>query len=126
MVSVQLAAPPVAWADVDRRMGLRTLGSRTSDEDYSKVLPSLKKPLLEYFKMFYADTALFGAFDATVCGLNFYGVPNVLFASDAPFDPEKGPMYIRETIAIVERLPISEGEREQIFWKNAAALMKLS
>ena len=28
MVSVQLAAPPVAWADVDRRMGLRTLGSR--------------------------------------------------------------------------------------------------
>ena len=27
-MSVQLAAPPVAWADVDRRMGLRTLGSR--------------------------------------------------------------------------------------------------
>jgi predicted TIM-barrel fold metal-dependent hydrolase len=76
--------------------------------------------------MFYADTALFGAFDATVCGLNFYGASNVLFASDAPFDPEKGPMYIRETIAIVERLPISDAEREQIFWKNAASLLKLS
>ena len=56
----------------------------------------------------------------------FYGVPNVLFASDAPFDPERGPMYIRETIAIIERLPISAAEREQIFWKNAAALLKVS
>ena len=67
-----------------------------------------------------------GALEATVCGLDFYGVPNVLFASDAPFDPEKGPMYIRETIAILERLPISDAEREQIFWKNAAALLKVS
>jgi aminocarboxymuconate-semialdehyde decarboxylase len=49
----------------------------------------------------------------------------VLFASDAPFDPEKGPMYIRETIAIVERLPMSAGDRERIFWRNAAALLKL-
>ena len=89
-------------------------------------MKGLQKRPLDYFKMFYADTALFGAFDATVCGLNFYGVPNVLFASDAPFDPEKGPMYIRETIAIVERLPISDAEREQIFWKNAAALLKVS
>ena len=105
--------------------GWDQLGVRTSDRDLSQVLKGLQKRPLDYFKMFYADTALFGAFDATVCGLNFYGVPNVLFASDAPFDPEKGPMYIRETIAIVERLPISEAEREQIFWKNAAALLKV-
>jgi hypothetical protein len=90
------------------------------------VLKRLKKRPLDYFKMFYADTALFGAFDATVCGLNFYGVPNVLFASDAPFDPEKGPMYIRETIAIVEKLPVSSEQREQIFWRNAAALLKVN
>ena len=29
-------------------------------------------------------------------------------------------MYIRETIAIVDRLPISHDEREQIYWRNAA------
>ena len=90
------------------------------------MLKGLKKRPLDYFKMFYADTALFGAFDATVCGLNFYGVPNVLFASDAPFDPEKGPMYIRETIAIVDKLPVSNEERERIFWKNAAELLKVN
>ena len=80
---------------------------------------------LDYFKMFYADTALFGAYEATVCGLAFFGAGHVLFASDAPFDPEKGPMYIRETIAIVDRLPISDEERERIYWRNAAALLKL-
>ena len=34
-------------------------------------------------------------------------------------------MYIRETIAIVDRLPITEAEREQIYWRNAVALLKL-
>jgi predicted TIM-barrel fold metal-dependent hydrolase len=61
-----------------------------------------------------------------VCGLRFFGAEHVLFASDAPFDPEKGPMYIRETIAIVDRLPVTTAEREQIYWRNAASLLRLS
>jgi predicted TIM-barrel fold metal-dependent hydrolase len=105
--------------------GWDQLGARTSDQDYSIVLKSLSKRPLDYFKMFYADTALFGAYDATVCGLKFFGADHVVFASDAPFDPEKGPMYIRETIAIVDRLPISDDERERIYWRNAASLLKL-
>jgi len=105
--------------------GWDQLGTRTSDEDYTQVLRGLKKRPLDYFKMFYGDTALFGAYDATVCGLNFFGVDHTVFASDAPFDPEKGPMYIRETIAIVDRLPVSEEEREQIYWKNAVRLLRL-
>jgi aminocarboxymuconate-semialdehyde decarboxylase len=105
--------------------GWDQLGARTSDTDYSLVLKSLKKRPIDYFRMFYADTALFGAYDATVCGLQFFGVDRVVFASDAPFDPEKGPMYIRETIAIVDRLPVSEDERARIYWKNAAELLKL-
>ena len=101
------------------------MGARTSDRDLSLVLKRLKKRPLDYFKMFYADTALFGAYEATVCGLDFYGASRVLFASDAPFDPEKGPMYIRETIAIIDRLPISDDDRERIYWRNAAAMLKL-
>jgi predicted TIM-barrel fold metal-dependent hydrolase len=105
--------------------GWDQLGARTSDTDLSLVLKSLSKRPLDYFKMFYADTALFGAYDATVCGLKFFGADHVVFASDAPFDPEKGPMYIRETIAIVDRLPISDEERQRIYWRNAAKLLKL-
>jgi len=105
--------------------GWDQLGARTSDVDYAAVLEKLARRPLDYFKMFYADTALFGAYDATVCGLRFFGADHVVFASDAPFDPEKGPMYIRETIAIVDRLPVSDDERERIYWRNAAALLKL-
>jgi len=105
--------------------GWDQLGARTSDVDYSQVLQRLKKRPLDYFKMFYADTALFGAYDATVCGLKFFGVDHVVFASDAPFDPEKGPMYIRDTIAIVDRLPIGEDERQRIYWRNAVELLRL-
>jgi len=105
--------------------GWDQLGARTSDEDYSSVLKNLKKPHLEYFKMFYADTALFGSFAGTVCGLEFFSVDNVLFASDSPFDPEKGPGYIRETIKIVDALPISDKDRQKIYEGNARRLMKI-
>jgi aminocarboxymuconate-semialdehyde decarboxylase len=105
--------------------GWDQLGSRTSDEDYSLLLRGLSKRPIDYFRMFYGDTALFGSYEGTVCGLNFFGVGHVLFASDAPFDPEKGPMYIRETIAIVDRLPVSDADRERIYWKNAVELLRL-
>lgn len=101
------------------------LGSRTSDEDYTVILKNLKKPHLEYFKMFYADTATFGSVPATKCGLEFFGVDHVLFASDCPFDPEKGPGYIRETIKIVDNLPISDEDRNKIYEGNARKLLKL-
>jgi predicted TIM-barrel fold metal-dependent hydrolase len=105
--------------------GWDQLGARTSDEDYTVVLTRLKKRPLDYFRMFYADTALFGAYEATVCGLRFFQPHHVLFASDSPFDPEKGPMYIRETIRVIDRLPISEEERAAIYYGNAIRLLKL-
>ena len=105
--------------------GWDQLGARTSDENYGALLQRLEKRPIDYFRMFYGDTALFGAYDATVCGLQFFGPDHVVFASDAPFDPEGGPMYIRETIAIVDRLPISDEDRQRIYWRNAVDLLKL-
>ncbi len=105
--------------------GWDQLGARTSDEDYSTVLDGLERPHLDYFKMFYADTALFGSLSGTRCGLDFFGADNVLFASDAPFDPEKGPMYIRDTIRIVDALDISPIDRHKIYEGNARRLLKL-
>jgi uncharacterized protein len=105
--------------------GWDQLGARTSDVDYASVLKTLRKRPLDYFRMFYGDTALFGAYDATVCGLAFFGADHVLFASDAPFDPERGPMYIRETIGVIDRLSISDDDRERIYWRNATAMLRL-
>ena len=75
--------------------------------------------------MFYADTATFGSLGATRCGLDFFGVDKCLFASDCPFDPEGGPMYIRETVKILDQLKVSEADRDKLFLTNARSLMKL-
>lgn len=105
--------------------GWDQLGVRTSFTDYKVLLKELKKRPIDYFKDFYADTATFGSKSAIECALNFYGAGHVVFASDAPFDPEKGPMYIRETIRCIEEIEMSETDRAKIFHGNAIELMGL-
>ena len=101
------------------------MGARTTDSDLGQVLRDLKRPHLEYFKEFYADTASFGSTKAIEHAIEFFGEDRVMFASDAPFDPEKGPMYIRETIKILDNLDIPETTRRKIYQDNAAALLGL-
>lgn len=105
--------------------GWDQLGKRTTDEDLTLVLKRLKKRPLDYFKDFYADTATFGSRPAMVCGLEFYGSDRVLFASDCPFDPEKGPGYIRDTIKVLESIEMPQNARENISYRNAQTLFGL-
>ncbi|PZG53335.1 amidohydrolase [Spongiactinospora gelatinilytica] len=101
------------------------LGSRTAGEEYANLRRELPERPLEYFRRFYADTALSGSAIGTRCGLDFFGAERVLFASDCPFDPEGGPMYIRETIRVLNELDITDAEREQIYEHNILRLMRL-
>jgi uncharacterized protein len=105
--------------------GWDQLGSRTSDEDYSLLLKKLKKRPVDYFRMFYADTALNGGRDATALGIKFFGAERVLFATDAPFDPEKGSAFIRWGIEVMDSLDITAAERQAIYEGNARRLLKL-
>ena len=99
--------------------GLAVLGSRTLDEDYSKVLSSLKRPHLDYLHDFYGDTALFGGgVQAVRCGLEFFGVDHVVFATDTPLGP------IAPTIARINELEIPQGDRRKIFAGNAERLLR--
>ncbi|MEP6961510.1 MAG: amidohydrolase family protein [Acidobacteriota bacterium] len=103
--------------------GWDQLGSRTSNEDYTVILKELKKRPVDYFRMFHADTALFGALAATRCGLDFFGADMVMFASDVPFEPSPG-LYIRETIRVIEALGISDADKEKIYRTNAEKFLK--
>lgn len=105
--------------------GWDQMGARTTDKDLAAVRKSLKRPHLEYFKEFYADTATFGSRKAIEHAIEFFGEDRVLFASDAPFDPEGGPMYIRDTIRIIEEMDISDALRRKIFQDNAVDLLGL-
>jgi predicted TIM-barrel fold metal-dependent hydrolase len=106
--------------------GLDQLGSRTEDEDLTRYLKSLKKRPFDYYKMFFADTALFGNRPGIELGLSFFGLDRVLFASDFPFDPEKGTFNIRETIKDIDGLQISDAERQQIYEGNARKMLRLN
>jgi aminocarboxymuconate-semialdehyde decarboxylase len=105
--------------------GLDQLGVRTEGEDLRVHLERLKKRPYDYFKMFFADTALFGAPHAVECGLKFFGADQVVFASDFPFDPEKGTFNIRETIKDIDGLPISADDRKKIYEGNARRLLRM-
>ncbi len=105
--------------------GLDQLGKRSNDPDDMGALGRLEKRPYDYFRMFYADTAVFGSIPATECGLAFFGSDRVLFASDAPFDPERGSGYIRETIRVIDNITASIEDKQKIYEGNARRLLKL-
>lgn len=105
--------------------GWDQLGKRTTDVDYTTLLRTLSKRPVDYFRMFYADAALFGALSGTKCGLDFFGADHVLFASDTPFEPSPG-LYIRETLKVMDQLDLQGSDRTKILEGNARRLLKLS
>lgn len=106
--------------------GWDQLGARTPEDQRADVegYPLTRRPI-EYFKMMYADTAMFGAAHAVRCCIDFYGVDHVLFGSDSPFDPEKGPGYIRATIRNLQEIGLTDAEQDAIFSGNVRRLLGL-
>jgi len=100
--------------------GLKVLGARTSDEDYSNILPSLKRPHMDYLHDIYADTAMFGGgAHAIRCGLEFFGTEHVVFATDAPLGP------IAPTIKTIGQLALAPDDAGKVFVGNAETLLKM-
>ena len=89
--------------------GLAVLGARTADEDYSNVLPSLKKTHGEYFKMFYGDTAMFGSSSAFPTGMDYFGADHVVFSTDAPFAP------VAETFESLKRMELEADVQKKLY-----------
>src|SRR5215472_17196736 len=106
--------------------GWDQLGARTPPEQQADIegYPLSRRPI-EYFRQMYGDTAMFGAAHALRCCIDFYGADHILFGSDSPFDPERGPGYIRATIANLEEIGLSEAEKEAIFLGNVTRLTGL-
>jgi predicted TIM-barrel fold metal-dependent hydrolase len=106
--------------------GLDQLGTRTDDPEDGAALARLKRRPLDYFHLFYGDTALFGAWRAMECGIAFFGADRVLFGTDMPFDPERGPGFVRDTIAAMERIDVTADARRLIYEGNARRLLRLA
>ncbi len=90
------------------------------------VRQRLTKPHVEYFRMFYNDTAINGNTSALMCAYEFCGAEHLLFATDNPFDTELGERKLRQVIKAIEQMAISAAEKEKIFEGNAKRLLALS
>jgi predicted TIM-barrel fold metal-dependent hydrolase len=110
-------------------LGLDQLGSREGAEPhYAKIVQDMKaqgKRPVDYFRQFYADTAINGSVSGTRCGIDFFGCEHVLFGTDCPFDPEGGPLFIRDIIKTLDALGLSDRDRERIYEGNAKRLLRL-
>ena len=107
------------------RLGMEQMGTRTPDEDYVALRKRLGKSPLEYFKMFYGDTSVNGSAPAIRCGLDFFGANRVLFGTDCPFDPQGGPLFIRENIRAINSLGLKDTVRRKVYYGNAVRMLRL-
>jgi predicted TIM-barrel fold metal-dependent hydrolase len=85
----------------------------------------LTKSPLDYFRMFYADTAIGGSTPGLMCAYAFFGAKQILFGTDMPYDNQIGYRSITRTIESIERMDIPPEDREAIFVGNAKELLRL-
>lgn len=81
----------------------------------------LKKPVIDYFRSFYADTSTFTS-ASVECAASFFGADQILFGTDAPYDAEGGRFSIRASTAAVENARLSAAEKSGIFYRNFEAM----
>jgi len=105
--------------------GMDQFGARTSDEDYESLLKKMNKRPVDYFKLFYNDTSINGWASGIRCGLDFFGAGHVLFGTDCPFDPQGGPLFIRETIKALDGLKLKKNDLRRIYFGNAIRMLRL-
>jgi predicted TIM-barrel fold metal-dependent hydrolase len=90
--------------------------------DYNE---NLSRPLLDYFRMFYADTALEGGKAALECAYDFFGAKHMLFGTDMPMDSRIGVNSIAMAIQAIEGMDIPSEDKKRIFERNARQLLRL-
>jgi predicted TIM-barrel fold metal-dependent hydrolase len=90
------------------------------------VKQALNKPPLDYYRMFYNDTAVSGSRSALTCAYDFFGPEHILFGTDMPMDNEYGARLVRQTIEAIERMDIPDEDKQLIFEENARRLLGLA
>lgn len=81
--------------------------------------------IVDYLRMFYNDTAVYGNTPTLMCAHAFCGAEHMLFATDMPFDSQAGYRLVRETIRSIEEMDIPDSEKRMIFEENARDLLRL-
>jgi predicted TIM-barrel fold metal-dependent hydrolase len=98
----------------------------TGSDARSAYIRTLSKPALEYFKMFYNDTAIHGNTYALMCAYDLCGADHLVFGADMPLgDHYFGFRSYRQTINAIEAMNITPEEKKKIFVDNAVSLLRI-
>ncbi len=98
------------------------LASPLEDPARADVMARLRARPVDYFRRFYADTAMFGAAHAVRCAVEFFGPEHVLFGTDMPLG---GPSVVGDTIADIEALGLPDADAAAIFGGNARRVLRI-
>lgn len=114
--------------------GFAPYASERIREGYDKYLKAARLrnepvPLAQhphaYFNRFYADTITIGSVPALECGLAFFGMDRVMFATDMPFDTMGGLKYVEVALEAMERLDASAEDKQKLYEGNARRIFRL-
>ncbi len=87
---------------------------------------ALSKAPLEYFRMFYNDTAIHGNTHALMTAYDLCGADHIIFGADMPLgDYYFGIRSYRQTIKAIEDMQITPEEKRKIFVDNALSLLRI-
>jgi predicted TIM-barrel fold metal-dependent hydrolase len=100
--------------------------SRRIEQNFYKFLRNkLPRPISEYWKNIYGDTATDGTLGSYLCGYAFFGPDRMVYGSDYPFGAEDGEDFIRSNLEGVKSMNIPAGDKEKILGENAKKLLKI-
>lgn len=85
----------------------------------------LTRSPIEYYRMFYNDTAIAGCTPALMCTYEFFGPEHILFGTDMPMDSQLGFRLVRQIIESIEQMDIPDSDKKKIFEGNARSLLRL-
>jgi aminocarboxymuconate-semialdehyde decarboxylase len=92
---------------------------------YGGAVLNLEKPVGEYFRMFYYDTAIGGSGPAVRCAYESLGPNCIVFATDSPWGPGTGEFRLRDYPKMIKALHLPEKDEGKIFYENAQRMLGL-
>jgi len=93
----------------------------------AEYFQDLTKAPIEYYKMFYNDTAIHGNTPALMLAYHFWGADHIMFGADMPLgDYYFGNRSYRQTINAIEAMDITDDEKNKIFVDNAVNLLRIT
>jgi aminocarboxymuconate-semialdehyde decarboxylase len=115
--------------------GFAPYASERIREGYDKLLKAaqarnepvpLRRHPYEYFRDFYADSITIGSVPALRCGLEFFGVDRVMFATDMPFDTQGGRKYVEVALQAMDAIDVPAPDKAAIFEHTARRVFKIA